>query len=42
MLGFSATLLWTLGVDFKALAQFKGRERSPGLLEDFGDGYVKV
>ena len=31
-------LLWTLGVDF-ALAQFKGSERSQGLLQDFEDGY---
>ena len=26
----------------RALAQFKGSERSPGLLQDFEDGYIKL
>ena len=26
----------------RALAQFKGSEKSPGLFQDFGDGYIKV
>ena len=30
--------MWT----FKALAQFKGSEGSPGLFQDFEHGYVKV
>ena len=35
-------LHWTLGVDLRALAQFKGIERSYGLFVDLGDGYIKV
>ena len=35
-------LLWTLVWILRALAQFKGSERSPGLFQDFGDGYIKV
>ena len=31
-------LLWI----FRALAQFKGSEGSPGLFQDFEDGYIKV
>ena len=27
---------------FRAVAQFKGSEGSPGLFQDFEDGYVKV
>ena len=30
--------VWILRV----LAQFKGSERSPGLLQDFDDGYIKL
>ena len=30
--------MWIL----RALAQFKGSERSPGLFQDFEDGYIKV
>ena len=26
----------------RAFAQFKGSERSPGLLQDFEDGYIKL
>ena len=26
----------------RALAQFKGSERSPGLFQEFEDGYIKV
>ena len=26
----------------RALAQFKGSESSPGLFQNFGDGYIKV
>ena len=29
--------MWIL----RALAQFKGDERSPGLFQDFEDGYIK-
>ena len=35
MLGY---WVWIL----RALAQFKGSERSPGLLQDFEDGYIKL
>ena len=30
--------VWILG----ALTQFKGSERSPGLLQDFENGYIKL
>ena len=26
----------------RALAQFKGSEKSPGLLKDFEDGHIKI
>ena len=26
----------------RALAQFEGSDRSPGLLQDFEDGYIKL
>ena len=33
-----ACRVWIL----RALAEFKGSERSPGLLQDFEDGYMKL
>ena len=40
-------LYWNLMLGYwvwilRALAQFKGSERSPGLLQDFEDGYIKL
>ena len=35
---YSRRWVWT----FKALAQFKGSEGSPGLFQDFEHGYIKV
>ena len=35
-------LPWTLDVDFENTCQFKGSERSPGLSQNFEDGYIKV
>ena len=35
-------LLWTLAWILRAFAQFKGNEGSPGLFQDFEDGYIKV
>ena len=35
-------LLWTLVWILRALAQFKGSERFPGLFLDFEDEYIKV
>ena len=32
-------LLWVM--DLIALAQFQGSEMSPGLFQDFMDGYIK-
>ena len=31
-----------LGVDYESTCRVKGSEKSPGLLQDFEDGYVKV
>ena len=30
-----------LGGDLRTLAQFQGSEMSPGLFQDFMDGYIK-
>ena len=38
ILCYSGRLVWI----FRALAQFKGSEGSPGLFQDFEDGYIKV
>ena len=44
MVGFcwGLMLLWTLGVHFGSTSTVKGSERSPGLFQDFEDGYTKV
>ena len=34
----SVRWVWIL----RAVAQFKGSESSPGLFQDYGDGYTKV
>ena len=35
-------LFSTLGADFEAFVQFKESERSPGLLQDCENGYIKL
>ena len=43
VVGFYCNLMlgcWVLIL--RALAEFKGSERSPGLLQDFEDGYIKL
>ena len=39
---WNLVLLCTLSVDFRAFAQFKESEGSPGLFKDFEDGYIMV
>ena len=46
MVGFCSDmglmLLWVMGVEFGKLAQFQDSEMSPGLFQNFMDGYVET
>ena len=46
MVGFCSVmglmLLWVMGVEFRKLAQFQDSEMSPGLFQNFMDGYVET
>ena len=46
MVGFCSVmglmLLWVMGVEFGKLAQFQDSEMSPGLFQNFMDGYVET
>ena len=35
-------LFWTSGVNFESTCTVKESERSPGLFQDFEDGYINV
>ena len=35
-------LLWVMGVDLRTLTKFQESEMSPGLFQDFMDGYIRL